>query len=57
MLHLDPKKRKYLNLSLFYYQIAQIYPRTNWLSMRKGLVNLSTKTRENADHYLSRRTE
>lgn len=32
---------KQSNLSLFYYQIVQIYRRANRLSMRKGLVDLS----------------
>ena len=34
---------KYSNSPLLYYQITQIYLGTNWLSMRKGLVDLSTK--------------
>lgn len=39
---------RYSNLPPLYYQIIQIYRRTDWLSMRKGLVDLSTK-HTNAD--------
>ena len=44
MLQLYMKRREilYSHLSLLYYKITQIYRRTNWLPMRKGLVDLST---------------